>query len=31
MHKGAFERELAKDFLRPVLYAINYAKEEKVI
>jgi len=31
MHKGAFERELAKDFLRPVLYPINYAIEEKVI
>jgi len=24
MHKAAFERELAEDFVRPVLYAINH-------
>jgi len=31
MHKGPFDCELGKDFVRPVLYAINYVKDEKVI
>jgi len=31
MHNGAFDCELAKDFVRPVLYAINQVKNEKVI
>jgi len=29
MLKGAFERELPKVFVRPVLRAIRYAKDEK--
>jgi len=31
MHKGALEREIAKDFLQPVLNALNSVKDEKVI
>jgi len=31
MHKAASESELAKDFVRPVLDAINQVKDEKVI
>jgi len=31
MHKAAFERELAKYFVRPVLYAINQVDDAKVI
>jgi len=31
MHKAAFDCELGKDFVRPVLYAINYVKDEMAI